>query len=380
MDVRWIEDADELETFCESLSDDPVGVDTESDHFHAYQAKVCLFQVAQGEREALIDPLALDAQELEPLFEVLRDPDIVTILHAARNDINEIDRDYGVGMNSLFDTQIAARFLEAGGNSLDWMLEELLDVQAPTGFKRFDWTTRPIPAAAQRYAITDVRYLEDLRDGFLHHLEETGWLEPFRQQCEFIAQSVTYRETEFDPEGWRSLDGADNLDGAGRAALKALYQWRHELCSDQNQSAVTLFPNGALLRLAHHRPESASGVADIDGMPTRLAREQGEAIAEVVRESQNGDYPPEKAPNSGSSGGRPSREENRRYDALRDLRNDASESLGIPPEFVATNDTLMKIAQDPPESLEELLEVREMLPWQVETFGEEILGIVKKQS
>ncbi len=87
MEPIWIDEAEQLQKFCEKNNGGPLTVDTESDHFHAYQAKVCLIQVADGAREALIDPLVLDAGELGPLFELLQDSSIIKILHAARNDI-----------------------------------------------------------------------------------------------------------------------------------------------------------------------------------------------------------------------------------------------------------------------------------------------------
>ncbi len=370
----WIDDGNELEQFCAELNEKPISLDTESDHFHAYQAQVCLFQVAQGHREALIDPLDLDQRELKPLFEVLRDPEIVKILHAARNDINEIDRDYGVGLRNLFDTQIAARFVGTDGFSLDWMLEELLDLDAPSGFKQFDWTTRPLPDRAKRYAVTDVRYLENLRDGFLIQLDKKDWLEPFHQYCEYIAGSVSYEANEFDPEGWRSIDGSDELDGSQRAALEALYRYRHELCRDQNRSAVTFFPNGALFRLSVVRPTSGDEVGDVSGVPRELAEDHGEDLAEVIRQSRKEDPPPQKR--TQSSYERPPEEQSDRYDALRQWRNETAKELEIPTEFIATNDTLSKIVANPPDDQEDLATFDSVLPWQVEQFGEEILQVL----
>lgn len=376
MKKHWIEDGPQLEEFCRNLGDGPVSLDTESDHFHAYQAQVCLFQVAEGQREALIDPLALDHQELEPLFDVLRNPDVLKILHAGRNDINEIDRDYGIELRNLFDTQIAARFVGTDGFSLDWMLEKLLDVEAPGGFKRFDWTTRPLPDRAKQYAVTDVRYLENLRDGFRIQLEKKDWLEAFRQQCEYIAGSVRYEADDFDPDGWRSIDGSDDLEGPGRATLKVLYRYRHELCQERNRSAVTFFPNGALLRLAVVRPTSRDQVRDVSGVPSGLAKDHGEELAEVIRQSHDEDHPPEERPQTSHE--RPPAEESDRYHALRQWRNETAEHLGIPTEFIATNDTLSTIAANPPEDLDDLGTFDAVLPWQVDQLGEEILRVLRK--
>ncbi len=375
MEPIWIDGAEQLRKFCAKNDGGPLTVDTESDHFHAYQARVCLIQVADGAREALIDPLVLDASELEPLFELLRDPSIVKILHAGRNDIRELDRDYGIGLRNLFDTQIAARFLGTEQNGLTWMLEELIGVDTGKKFIRFDWTTRPVPEQARRYAVTDVRYLEELRERFTEELKRENWLEPCRQQCAYVARSMEYEANEFAPEDWRKIDGSDKLEGRGRAALKRLFVWRHELCAEQNQSAVTLFPNGALLRLAREGPTAAAEVDAVPGVPDRLADEHGESIAAVVQASLADALPPEKRLRQSSEP--PPQAQRERYHALRKWRNRCAEDLSIPSEFIATNDTISKLAADPPATVEELASFRAVLPWQADRLGEKMVEVLR---
>lgn len=378
MDPIWIDNGAQLETFCRDIDDGPVAVDTESDHFHAYQARVCLIQLADGKREALIDPLALEESELAPLFELLEDPEIVKILHSARNDIIEIDRDYGVCIANLFDTQIAARFLAYERNSLTWMLEELLGVETGAEFKRFDWTTRPIPAEARRYAVDDVRYLASLRERFLAELEQQQWLEPFRQHCDYVIRSVEYESKEFDPGRWRKIKGSAKLDGRGRAALVALFLWRHRLCTELNRSAVTLFPNGALFRLAKERPSTADGVAAMSGLPRQLAADYAEEIAAVIAQSKDADPPPKRAPKKSYRSSPP--EQKARYNALRQWRNEKANTLAIPSEFIATNATLSQIAAEPPQNAEELAEFGAILSWHVDTMGDEMLRILSNHA
>ena len=373
---QWIDSADGLRQFCESLDDGPVAVDTESDHFHAYQARVCLIQLAGDEGAALVDPLALDDDDLQPLFELLENPAVTKVLHSARNDINELDRDYGVGVNNLFDTQIAIRFLDYEKCGLDWMLKTLLDVETGKAFSRYDWTTRPLPGEALRYAADDVHHLLELRGRFIGELQAEGWLEPFRQQCQYIADSVQFVPNDFEADGWRDLDGASRLDGRGRATLEALYLWRHKLCTRLNRSAVTLLPNGPLLYLARSRPQTVDEVGELRGVPDVLVDDYAGDIIEVIADAETNAIPPKTRPDSGDSRrSRPSREERARYDALRSWRNERASRLGIPTEFVATNATLTKIAKAPPTNTDELRRFEPLLDWHVEMFGDDILEI-----
>src|SRR6478609_3354165 len=59
--------------------------DTEFVSEHTYEPVLCLVQVATRERLAVIDPLAVP--DLAPLWEVVNDPSIEVVMHAAGEDL-----------------------------------------------------------------------------------------------------------------------------------------------------------------------------------------------------------------------------------------------------------------------------------------------------
>lgn len=369
MEADWIEDAETLESYCDAVSD-VVAVDTESDHFHAYDARVCLIQLASRESSALVDPLDLGDDDLGPLFSLLKNPDVVKVLHAGRNDILEIDRDYERTINAMFDTQIAARFLGLDGNSLDFLLEDLVDVDPGKSFQKFDWTTRPLPDDKAEYAVADVRHLLEMRDILSERLETSGWLEPFRQQCTYVA-TMRHEPNPFDPEGWRRVRGADTLDAAGRRAICELYKWRHQMCREVNRAALHVFPDGALLHIARTRPTSKSELDTVRSLPEVTFDSFADDILRVIAESDSADTPPEKRPRTPRE--RPPRDVLSRHKRLKKWRNRTKDRLGIPGEFIATNANLMEIAKNPPSTLDELAAFDTVLPWHIDMFGEEML-------
>jgi ribonuclease D len=375
MQTLWIDQPDQLRDFCETIAGEVIAVDTESDHFHAYQAQVCLIQVGTSEVGALIDPLALGAEDLEPLFELLRDPKVITLLHSARNDIRELDRDYGVGIANVFDTQIAAKFLGYERNSLSWLQEEIVG-ETPSGqYQRFDWTTRPIHDKAREYAIADVADLFPLRDRFLPELEDSKWLEPFRQQCAYIAAISGYEPSPFDPERWRRAAGGKKLDGPARAAIRELFLARHEICSKENRAALHIFSNGALVELARAKPRTADDLSKIRRLSDEIADQYAALILEAVERSYDAEIPPEKRPREHRE--RPPLEERQIFNALKSWRNTTSDSMDISGEFIATNATLSEIAADPPPSVEGLDAFVAILPWHREMFGDQILETIE---
>ena len=86
-----------------------IGVDLESDSMFHYQEKVCLIQISTPLKNILVDPLSLD--DLSPLAPVFSDTHIRKVFHGADYDIRSLYRDFGIEVNTLFDTHIAARFL-----------------------------------------------------------------------------------------------------------------------------------------------------------------------------------------------------------------------------------------------------------------------------
>jgi len=99
-----------------------IGVDLEADSMFHYQEKVCLIQISTSLQNILLDPLWLG--DLSALFPVFANPNIRKVFHGADYDIRSLYRDFGIEVNSLFDTQIAARFLGIRETSLASLLKE----------------------------------------------------------------------------------------------------------------------------------------------------------------------------------------------------------------------------------------------------------------
>ena len=105
--MTLITDTEALAAFCARLKGEAfVTVDTEFMRDRTYWPKLCLVQVG-GEREAAaVDALA-PGIDLAPLLELTGGGSVLTVMHAARQDL-EIFYQLGRLPRPLYDTQVAA--------------------------------------------------------------------------------------------------------------------------------------------------------------------------------------------------------------------------------------------------------------------------------
>src|SRR5262249_52870607 len=84
-----------------------IAIDTEFMRDKTYWPQLCLVQIAGPKEAAAIDALAPDIS-LDPLFELLADPQVTKVFHAARQDVEIFFHLTGKIPAPLVDTQVAA--------------------------------------------------------------------------------------------------------------------------------------------------------------------------------------------------------------------------------------------------------------------------------
>ncbi len=260
-----------------------VALDTESNSFHVYRERVCLLQVSTPAADFVVDPLAVDARQLG---EVLCDGREV-VLHGADYDVRCLKREYGWRFARLFDTMAAARRLGHPGLGLSAVVEAHFGVKLSKGFQRSDWGRRPLSREQLAYAALDTHFLLPLHARLVAELQERRFLEAAREEFARIA-AVEPRERVFDPEGWRRIKGARELDPAGARVLRALYLAREERARAADRPPFTVLGDHTLLERARTRPRTPEALREIQGVTPSVMRRVGEAILEAVREGVDG--------------------------------------------------------------------------------------------
>jgi len=275
---RLVADAAGLATLLDELRAEPtLALDSESNSFHVYKERVCLLQISTREADFIVDPIAVDPR---PLGEVLCDGREV-VLHGADYDVRCLRREYGWRIPRLFDTMAAARRLGRPAVGLAALVEARFGVRLSKSFQRSDWGHRPLAKDQLAYAALDTHYLLVLRDELHVELTKEGKLDEALKEFERIA-AVEPREKVFDPEAWRKVKGARDLDPAGKAVLRGLYLAREERARALDRPPFKVIGDEQLLAIAKRLPRTAAELSAVRGVTPPVLRKLGDDILKVV--------------------------------------------------------------------------------------------------
>ena len=373
--VQMVEQESDLLRALEVWNQVPVlGLDTESNSFHAYHEKLCLLQVSTEDQDWIVDPLPL-GDSLEALRPLLANPEIVKVFHSAEYDMMLLKHGLEGKVRGLFDTQVAMTLLKHKKTGLASLLEAFYGIKPSKKEQRSDWGKRPLTPRQIEYARTDTHFLVDLHGRLTQELEEAGMTEACMGECNRLETEVLpIREP--DPEGWQRLKGAKTLDPGQAARLRGLFQWREGVGSQRDVPVFKVLPNPALLSLAKHPPKDFPSMANSEGMGWKLAKRHGEALMEVLRSTHGQevkDHFPKKVDPEERRRRRIRREN---LEALKEWRKKMASQLDLPSERLVHRRHLERIADDLPLSSEGLMRTIPLNDWQREHLEASLLALL----
>ena len=263
-----------------------IGIDTEFVGEGRYRALLCLVQIAvddpgapDGIRIEVVD--ALHAYDPTPLVALLADPAIEIVLHAARQDVGILKREWRTEITNLFDTQIAAGFAGLGaqtgyGNLLHAVLG--LRLNKSESFTR--WDVRPLTDQQLSYAREDVEHLLQLTDRLQARLRESGRLEWAREECRALQEATDQRDPEL---AYLRLPRVTRLNPRDLAVARELAAWRERAAAAEDKPLGTILQDPALVEIAKRKPSDPSALEQIRGVQQRTMRRHRQEIIEAVR-------------------------------------------------------------------------------------------------
>ena len=278
----FVSDRAALDDLARRLSLEPlVALDTESNSFHAYRERVCLLQISIPGADFIVDPIAVDVGPLRSVLGGERE----LVIHGADYDVRCLRREYGWDLGRIFDTMTAARRLGSKELGLAALVQANFGVRLTKEHQRADWGRRPLTREQLRYAAMDTHFLLPLHASLAAALRESGMEEEARREFDRIAASKAHARV-FDPEGWRKLKGARELDVDGKQMLRALWIAREARASDIDKPPFKVVPETALVELARTRPVDERVVRAVAGITPRVMERAGDTILEVLRSAR----------------------------------------------------------------------------------------------
>ena len=351
--------------FCRRLAKAAfVTVDTEFIRERTFWPQLCLVQIG-GETEAgAIDVLA-PGMDLGPVFELMKNADVLKVFHAARQDIEIFHHLGGEIPAPIFDTQVAGMVCGFGESvSYETLVSQIARKQIDKSSRFTDWAQRPLSPRQIDYALSDVVHLRPVYEVLARRLEESGRAHWLAEEMAVLTDPATYR---MEPrEAWRRLKTRSH-SRKHLAVLREVAAWRETEAQARDLPRNRIVRDEALLEIASHTPRTTADLARARSISKGLAEgRMGEAILKAVADGLSvpeREYPqlPPKA--DLPAGLKPV------VELLKVLLKMKCERHGVAQKLVATSEDIERIAAD------DDAPVPALHGWRREVFGEDALAL-----
>lgn len=373
-DPQIITTDEELRTLCEHLSKQSrLAVDLEGDSLHHFKEKLCLLQVSDESADYIVDVLTIT--DFGPMKALLEDSSILKVMHGADYDVVSLKRDYGCSINSLFDTAIAAQFL----NYEKWGLANL--IQRHFGFvleKRYqkhDWSRRPLYWEHIDYARMDTHYLLALYEILKLQLERKDLLDACLEESTCLTQRE-WNGRQFDGEDFLRVKKAHTLSKESLKVLRTLYETRDGWAKRRDVPVFHYATDAVLFGVAQNLPEDRSSLIDaVHSKYAGLVSKKSAELLKLVEEGKSDERPLPATP-AGVGKRKKNRWLNETVNKLREWRTTEHES-GVHLFLLPTNNQIKDLAFDLPMTSEKLVQANVLREWQIRLWGEAILSIIQ---
>lgn len=337
-------------------------IDTEFIRTTQYSPRLCLTQIAAGDRIHCVDELA--EIDTSPLWDLLCAGEGLRVLHAAKQDMEVAWIRHKRLPAPLFDTQIAAALVgHAAQVGYAGLVKSLLDIDVDKTHTRADWSCRPLAPELIAYAASDVLHLPVIYQMLREQLEKLGRYDWAIEDSARMVNPDLYKVA--PDEAWRRLPGIPRLPVAAQLRARRLARWREEYAYRADRPRQWILGDKSLLDIAMRRPRNEAELAGCAEVPAGVARRQGDAIlAELDAAARDYDAGTDLVQES-----RPELVDPAQLKRLGQVVDDIAKSLAIAPEILATRKDLTAAIRGD-------AEIRPLSGWRRPVIGEPLLAAV----
>lgn len=357
--MELITSTDDLRAVCLRLSrHDYVTVDTEFHRETTFWPVLCVVQLASLDEAVAIDALATGL-DLAPLFELMANPRVVKVFHAARQDVEIFWKLSGEVPRPMFDTQVAAMVCGFGEQvSYSELVHAVCRVQIDKSSRFTDWQRRPLAQAQIEYAIGDVTYLRDIYRALVAKLKETGRLGWLEDEMRVLTSPATYEQ---HPErAWERFKTRARKP-RDLAVLMEVCAWRETEAQSRDVPRSRVLKDDILVEVALAAPRTQEALGNLRAFPRGMERSRtGEDILAAVERGLARDpktLPRIERDRRGGNGSAAT------VELLKVLLRQVADESGVAGKMIATVDDLEAIAGD------DKADVPALKGWRRDIFG-----------
>ncbi|CAG8623372.1 950_t:CDS:10 [Dentiscutata erythropus] len=258
----WVDTLEGLTTMCQKLeSSQEIAVDLE---------------ISTRDEDFIVDALEL-RHHLHMLNNSFTNPNILKVFHGADHDITWLQKDFGVYVVNLFDTNQASHLLEMRFHSLAYLLKHYCHVDADKKFQLADWRLRMRNELIQNSVTMTYNLLKVTLDRSAQ----------ISLQC---YETFRYDPNGEDPNGYQKLLAKWNfpLNRQQLAVFKALHAWRDNKAREEDESLAYVLPNDTLFTLSEKMPEDSKDITSLcRNIVPPLVRENTLELVSLITDAKN---------------------------------------------------------------------------------------------
>ena len=363
--LELIADSAELADFCAELAREPyITVDTEFIREKTFWPILCLVQMSSAHQARAIDALA-DGLDFTPLYELMANPNVLKVFHAARQDLEIFHHSTGLVPAPIYDTQIAAMVCGFGDSiAYDKLIKRTVGVHLDKGATFTDWRRRPLKQKQITYALADVSYLwqayavvsEKVDKANRHH-----WMD---EEMATITNAEIYAQV--PDKAWQRLK-IRSRKAAYLGVLKEVAAWREQRAQERDVPRKRILRDESIQELAAEPPHKQSDLAHFRSVPKGLA--EGSTGKDLISAVERGlDMAAGDLPNVPAREDRPNGTGSV-AELLKVLLKRNCERHGVSQRLIANAEDLERLAacEEP--------DIPAVKGWRREVFGEDALAL-----
>lgn len=273
--------SEDVDAFCRTLQNaDYVTVDTEFIRERTYWPVLCLVQLGGPDGAVAIDAQA-DGMDLKPVTDLLADPKILKVFHAARQDMEIFCHMMGELPGPIFDTQVAAMVCGFGDSvGYETLVSKLARASIDKSSRFTDWSLRPLSEKQVNYAISDVTHLRTVYEKLVAKIEANGRGEWVAAEMAALADMSIYIA---DPR--KAFERIKIRKPTPRvlAVLREVAAWREEEARRVDVPKNRILRDESLVEIAHHPAKDARQLGRVRGLSQKMAEGgQGRRILDAI--------------------------------------------------------------------------------------------------